>query len=513
MVDKKTIGLSCILLVFWGATCLAAPAPRLSIGFDNVVDKARALAEDSFNNEKNDLPDALAKIGYDEWRGLRFRPAQAVWSDGPYSLQFFHPGFIYQDPVTVHIVENGIPARVPFSADFFDYGTTGLKGAAPEGIGFAGFRIHYPLNTPDYADELISFLGASYFRALAQDLVYGMSARGLAIDTAEASGEEFPWFREFWIVKPSRAGATITIYALLDSPSVTGAYAFAIDPGEETIMDVQARLFFRRRVKKLGLAPLTSMFSHGEDGTAQVAPDFRPEVHDSDGLLIQEGSGEWTWHPLVNPETLLVNSFGGNKPVGFGLIQRDMTFDHYQDLEARYDRRPSVWVTPGDGWGAGRIELVQIPTYNEYNDNIVAYWVPDQTFEPGDSLAVTYSLTWCRGDRLGAPLAKIASTRVMRQDDTVSFVIDFLPGSMPASPSTATVSADIQLFHNYQIASKQVIANTVTGGWRLILRVDLKEPGILDKVIPNHAPAVELRAFLHDDRMRLSETWSYTYLP
>ena len=82
-------------------------------------------------------------------------------------------------------------------------------------------------------------------RASARDQVFGLSARGLAIDTAESWGEEFPWFREFWLVTPAPNAKELTIYALLDSPRVTGAYRFAVEPGEQTRVDVECRLFLR----------------------------------------------------------------------------------------------------------------------------------------------------------------------------------------------------------------------------------------------------------------------------
>ncbi len=509
---KKPVSLSCILLSLWTAACLAAPAKKTL--FNDVVNKARALAEEPFENTGEAFPEELRTIGYDEWRSLRFKPAKSLWPNEPFSIQFFHPGFIYHNPVNINYVEKNTAVRIPFSPDLFDYSQSGRSDLAPGDIGFAGFRVHYPLNTPTYADEIIAFLGASYFRALGKNMAYGMSARGLAVNTAEPSGEEFPYFREFWVVHPALKAQEITVYALLDSRSLTGAYTFLIRPGEETTVDIKAVLFFRERVHKLGLAPLTSMFFHGENTTSKIEHDFRPEVHDSDGLLIQESSGEWTWHPLVNPETLLINGFGGGQPLGFGLLQRDTDFDHYQDLEARYDNRPSVWVIPGNDWNPGRLELLQIPTANEYNDNIGAYWVVERPFEAGESFEFNYTLLWHTGNQKRSGLASVDSTRLAKKTDDITFVIDFLPGLSQEMIPADDISADIQVLNDYTVSFSQIIKNDITGGWRLVIHVNLEQQQwLLDKVIPNRKPVVELRAFLKNGNTRISETWSYSYLP
>ena len=221
-----------------------------------------------------------------------------------------------------------------------------------KGLGFAGFRVHFPVNTQAYKDEVLVFLGASYFRALGQGQQFGLSARGLAIDTAESSGEEFPRFVEFWIERPQPGAKELTIYALLDSPRATGAYRFVLKPGVTTVLDTDARLFLRKNVAKLGLAPLTSMFYFGGNQRPS-REDYRPAVHDSDGLSIREATNNWIWRPLVNPKRLLVTSFALSDPAGFGLMQRARSFEQYQDLEARYDLRPSAWIEPKGGWGTG----------------------------------------------------------------------------------------------------------------------------------------------------------------
>jgi glucans biosynthesis protein len=478
-----------------------------------VIKKAQALSKEPFNAHNNNLPEPLRKIGYDEWRDMRFNAAKSLWAGEPFSVQFFHPGFIYQEPVIINYVEKNKTARIPFSADLFDYSQSTNKRLLVDDVGFAGFRVHYPINSLEYADEIVSFLGASYFRALGKNLAYGISARGLAIDTAEPSGEEFPYFREFWIIHPAANAKKISFYALLESESITGAYAFTVSPGEETLVDVRGVLFFRKKIRKLGLAPLTSMFFYSENAGSKPATDFRPEIHDSDGLLIKGVSGEWTWHPLANPKTLLINSFGGGQPLGFGLIQRDTNFDHYQDLEARYDKRPSVWVTPKNNWGSGHLELLQIPTENEYNDNIVAYWVVEEPFEPGDSFDHSYTMAWYNGSRKRSALACVEATRIVAKPESAMFIVDFLLDPLQAPSSGKNISTDIQILNGYKITSSQLIKNTVTNGWRLVIHVDLNQQNFLDKMLPDHKPAMELRAFLKEGNVPITETWSYTYLP
>ena len=515
ILRKRTVFFSCAALLLWSLSSEAAP--NKPVRFKDVVEKAQLLSEKPFLDASSNLPDVLKKIGYDEWRDIRFNTAKSLWAGEPFSVQFFHLGGLFQEPVIINSITKDNTARIPFSADFFDYTQSKSThyGQLPDDLGFAGFRVHYPINSAGYADELISFLGASYFRALGKNLAYGISARGLAIDIAELSGEEFPYFREFWIIKPAPKAKELSFYALLESESLTGAYSFVVRPGEETLVKVRSVLFFRKKIRKLGLAPLTSMFFYGENTNAKPSTDFRPEVHDSDGLLIQETSGEWTWHPLINPETLLLNSFGGGQPLGFGLLQRDINFDHYQDLEARYDKRPSVWISPTSDWGPGHIELLQIPTENEFNDNIGAYWVIDKSFEPGQSFEYAYDMKWHAASRKLSPLATIESTRIVARPENVMFIVEFVSDPTQNNISAKDISADIQVLNDYTVTGSQVIENTVTGGWRLVIHVSLKrdEEGIIDRMLPDHKPSVELRAFLKKDNVPVTETWSYTYLP
>ncbi len=363
----------------------SAPAEFHAFSFVDVKHKAEELASRPFEDPEGQVPDFLLNISYDQWRKIRFRPSESLWrKEGlPFEVQFFHPGLFYNRLVAVNVVDDGRAEKLTFSPSVFEYGDEEFASkVAGTPLDFAGFRIHYNLNTGKYKDEVAVFLGASYFRAVARDGQYGLSARGLAVDTALQSGEEFPYFREFWIEKPREDSDSITVHALLDSPSLAGAYTFTIIPGKETSMDTECVLFLRKDVQKLGIAPLTSMFLYGETENGRPG-DYRPEVHDSDGLLIRTDSGEWTWRPLANPGRLALIPFREENPAGFGLMQRDWVFDHYQDLEARYEKRPSLWIEPRGNWSPGWVELVEIPSELEIHDNMVASWVPGKTAEKG----------------------------------------------------------------------------------------------------------------------------------
>ncbi len=485
-----------------------------NISFQDVMDKACSLAKKSHQKPvRNDIPESLMKIGYDQWRDIAYNPAKSLWLCDDFSVQFFHRGFIFPEAVTVHYADKKGVQTMPFSPDLFHYKKGNYGDQVKGDIGFSGFRLHYPFKRSDFTDELVSFLGASYFRALGRDHFYGLSARGLAVNTGEDIGEEFPFFREFWIIRPSSFSRKITVYALMESVSLTGAYEFTIHPGEQTVMEVKCTVFIREPVRKLGIAPLTSMFCFGENCEDMRKADFRPEVHDSDGILLQTQAGEWIWHPLVNPKRTLTNSFSVDQPKGFGLMQRDTNFDHYQDLYARYDRRPSAWVTPQGDWGSGHVELFQFPTANEYADNVTAYWVPNKIYKPGESLQFAYTLSWCSPRHKRPMLSIVESTRISRKEKRITFMIDFLPDEKKKSLFKRDLTADIQLFNGYKLSGSQIIKNPVTGGVRLMIQIRLDKKGFLDEVVPDELPAVDVMACIKDKNERVTETWSYTYLP
>jgi periplasmic glucans biosynthesis protein len=480
----------------------ARAAPPRGRGLEEEVrEKARALAAQAYRPPDAALPEPLEKLSYDQYRDIRFRPDRALWREErlPFHVQLFHQGFLFRTPVTVHLVEGGKARELRFSPELFDYGPLVRGRGVEQSGGFAGFRVHAPLNRPDYYDELLVFLGASYFRALGQGSVYGLSARALALDTALPSGEEFPSFREFWLEQPSAKADRVVVHALLDSPSVAGAYRFVVSPGKRTVMDVQASLFFRRPVQRLGVAPLTSMYLFGENDRGP-ASDFRPEVHDSDGLFVWMRGGEQLWRPLSNPPELRVTGFATEGLRAFGLLQRDQAFGSYEDLEARYDRRPSVWVEPVGDWGAGTVQLVEIPTREEVHDNVTAYWVPAAPPVPGQELRLAYRLSWGQEPPFPRVGAQVTATRVAAGSTPGAhrFVLDFSPASQPGEgPVEPVISASVgRILH----ASAQ--RNEVTGGWRVAFEL------LLEKDAP-----VELRCFLKRGGDALGETWSYLWTP
>jgi len=489
-------------------------------GFDDVAEKARLLAAAPYAPSTLDLPQELKDLSYDQYRDIRYNPQRAIWREQnlPFELMFFHLGKFQTQPVLIHEIVGPDVLPLAFDRQNFDYGHNTLHPETWGDLGYAGFRVHTALNSAAYKDELAVFLGASYFRALGKGQRYGLSARGLAIDTTGPGPEEFPRFVEFWIERPALGAASLVIHALLDSPRATGAYRITMLPGAETVFEVQARIFLRAgatpAIATLGLAPLTSMFRHGENQPR--ADDFRPEVHDSDGLMIATGDGaggsaEWLWRPLVNPARPLVTSFSVRDLRGFGLMQRDRVFSSYEDTEARYETRPSAWVTPVGNWGPGRVELMQLPTPDESNDNIVAYWVPDTLPAPGMSLEFAYRLHWQGDDQQHPPSGWTVQSRrgngfiepgtpVDPRD--AQFVVDFDGPGLRALPADATVEAVVSVGANAAILERNAFRNPATGGWRMTLRI---------KRLPSPQP-VELRAFLQSHEHTLTETWT-TILP
>jgi glucans biosynthesis protein len=492
------------------AVLLALASTAHAFDFESVAKRAAALAAQSYKAPSRKLPKQLKELSYDQYRDIRFKPARALWraQNLPFEVQLFHPGLYYDQPVKISEIVNGIAREIRFDPEMFDYGQNAIDKTALRNLGFAGFRVHFALNTPKYRDEVLVFQGASYFRALGKDQRYGLSARGLAIDTGLASGEEFPRFSEFWIERPDPQAKELTILALLDSESVAGAFRFVLRPGNETVTTVKARLFLRKNVAKLGIAPLTSMYFFGENQPRAAGRDYRPEVHDSDILLVQAGTGEWITRPLVNPKRLLVTSYALSNPLGFGLMQRDRQFEDYQDLEARYELRPSAWVEPRGGWGKGRIELVQIPTPDETNDNIVAFWVPDELPALRAPLDLEYRIRWQKNTDTKPPLSWVTQTRrghgYLRQPDpSIGFVVDFEGPVFKELPAEAKIESVVNVDGNGQIVENHAYRNDVTGGYRLRLRV---------KQVDEKKP-IEIRAFLRTGEATLTPTWSYIVPP
>ncbi|MCP5425250.1 MAG: glucan biosynthesis protein G [Gammaproteobacteria bacterium] len=483
-----------------------AEAPK-RFTFADVHRRAANLALQPFVENRPEIPDFLRDLNYDQYRDIRFRADRGLWrnEDLPFELQFAHPGFLFKWPVLVNVIEDGEIKPVHYHQDMFDFGQNHFPEPIPDDIGFAGFRVHYPLHRDSYYDEVAVFLGASYFRAVGQNQNYGLSARGLAIDTGLTKPEEFPFFREFWIEKPSKDATTLTIYALLDSQRATGAYRFIVKPGPATIIDVKATVFLREGVDKLGIAPLTSMYLFGEHDH-RGHDDFRPEVHDSDGLLLSMGSGEWLWRPLDNPKRLQISSFLDKNPRGFGLLQRDRDFNDYQDLEAFYQKRPSVWVEPLNEWGEGAVQLIEIPADAEIYDNIVAFWIPDKQPEPGQEATFEYRLHFALALESKPPAGQVIATRtgaggVAGGDPSKRlFVIDFDGKKLEEMGEDAGVTAIVSTSAG-QISNIVTQKNAFTKGWRASF-----------EFAPEGDRSAQLRCFLKSGGDVLSETWSYQWI-
>ena len=379
------------------ASAAAQPTFARSGAFDasTVTEIARTLARSAYAPPKTTLPPSLEKLSYDQYRDIRVRPSATLWVEPGqrFRLQMLPLGYLFHTPVELAVVRNGNAEHLRYRPDLFTTGELVREPLPTEDIGFSGFRLLYPINHPRRFDEIAVFQGASYFRSLGRDQVYGLSARGLALKVGDATGEEFPVFRAFWIEEPARGNRTVVVHALLDSPSVTGAYRFEIQPGRDTVMLVDAVLFPRVELKQVGLAAGTSMFMFSPNGRRDV-DDYRPQVHDSDGLLMINGRGEQLWRPLANPAELQVSTFDDQRPRGFGLVQRDRDLADYQDLEGHFERRPTLWVEPKGDWGAGHVVLVEIPTEAEIHDNIVAFWRPRAPLQAGSQFQASYRLSW-----------------------------------------------------------------------------------------------------------------------
>jgi glucans biosynthesis protein len=471
--------------------------------------QARALAAAAYQPNKAALPPAVAALDYDQYQSIRFKSDHALWADDKlrFQVKLFHLGSFFKRPVRMFETTGTSAQQLAYDPAMFDYGKSGLKGAQqPKDLGFAGFRVNFHI-APEH--DAAAFLGASYFRSTSGTRQYGLSARGLAVDTALGRPEEFPDFTEFYFERPAPQSSTLVVYALLDSPSITGAYRFAITPGDTTVMEIDAALYPRKEIERLGIAPCTSMFQTGANDR-RMANDWRPEIHDSDGLSINTGSGEWIWRPLNNPAQLRFNSFADQNPRGFGLLQRDRDFAHYQDDGAFYDKRPSLWVEPKSGWGAGSVQLAEIPTSDETFDNIVAFWNPATKPQAGQELLFGYRLYWCNEPPSQSPLARCVATRsgvggvVGQKHSHFSrrFTVDFVGGDLPLlDPGTVVMANVTPSSGKVELVSARPLASV--HGFR----------AMFDLVPEATTDPITMRLFLSADGQALSETWIDEWLP
>lgn len=483
-----------------------SPAPE-PFTFQTVVERARAAAAQPFQPPQSTLTKPFADLTYDQFRAIRFRDEKRFWADGQQAFQMdlLPPGFFFDEPVEVNVVRGGTARPIAFSPDYFQFHPDYFpypEGRAPSWLagdmGFSGLRFRHPVNRPDVWDEVLVFQGASYFRAIARDTLYGLSARGLAIGTGGAEPEEFPSFIAFWVEEPEAQADSLRLYALLDGPSVTGAYAFTVTPGEETVMEISSVLFPRVEITKVGIAPLTSMYFFGPESRAGI-DDFRDAVHDSQGLAIINGRGERLWRPLSNPPTVQTSAFLDSGPRAYGLIQRARAFEYFQDSEARYERRPSAWVAPEGDWGRGSVVLVEIPTADEFSDNIVAFWRPQQPLAAGSAHGFDYRLHWGKTLPESEPLARVIATRgggsILEERERV-FVVDFDLGTIALEGLAPKLSASAG-------ETKGLSISPLPGG-------NFARVGFT--FVPGEAPLAEFRLSLLDGSETVSETWLYRWL-
>lgn len=501
-----------ILLLF--ACCMLGGSglaiKRAEIDFEYVDEEAKAAFDRKYRSDAGRTPNVLKELDYDEYREIHFRHDQTLWlhDDSKFRIQFYHLGYLYDEPVELHEFTESHVQRIPYLSDFFAFNRSGIDRSFRSSLGFAGFKVLYPIKgerTPYL--ETVSFLGASYFRGVGQGTLYGLSARAIAVDSGLGKEEEFPRFEEFWLGKPEPGQDELRVYGLLNGPRVVGAYQFDIAPGDSTVMKVKARIRLREPVESLGLIPLTSMFYKGEN-TVKPDSDYRPEVHDSDGLLFRSGAGETLWRPLDTMERTRLSYFRVERLEGMGLMQRDRDYRSYHDLESNYQLRSSAWIEPAGDWGPGVIKLVELPHNGEFDDNIVALWEPDAKPEPGVPMDFEYTLRWT-GDLVpyGEPTWVPVSTRRglhPYEEGIELFVIEFAHPNKGAGDGVEPPGLDASLTGPSEL--KRAIAqwNPQLGTWRVTLYVEAVAPG---------SPAIELRAQLGFGEGERSEVWSYQWTP
>lgn len=490
------------------AALAAVPARRGGAGttgwlpFDpaSVEDRARRLAAEPYRARPT-VPQPWLDLTYDEYRKIWFNTRRAIWAgtDAPFQLDLFHPGLYFPRAVRVNVVEDGNARTLRFDYSLFDRTDQAPDLPIDDTVGYSGLRLRAELERQGIFQEFFVMQGASYFRAIGRGETYGLSARGLALDTAEAAGEEFPDFVEFWVERPEAGADLIRIHALLDSPSVAGAYRFDVMPGEATRTDVTAVIFPRAELRHVGIAPLTSMFLFDETNRDRFS-DFRNAVHDSDGLLIHNGAGEKLWRPLANPRTLQISAFGDADPKGFGLMQRARALADFADLEANYHLRPGLWIEPDGAWGRGAVTLVEIPSDKEIYDNTVAYWRPETPLAPQSAHRFAYRMTWGQEPVPRGTEVRVLNTRMggAFSGEGLTVAIDFEPAP-ELSGEVGDFTWGLRTTAG-EVTPGILQRNPETGGMRLAF--DFR---------PGDATLAEFRAYLMTGGRPVSETWLYRW--
>ena len=499
---------SCVLLV---VVLMAAPyshargdeppgdktAATYPFTFDTLLAEAKRRAGIPYAPQRNTVPAGLDKLSPEQYRSIHSNPDAGIWRNEPvpFRLELLRAGYNLQSTVTVSTIEEGMAQDLVATPSMFEMGPA-LRQLGKVSLTLSGFRLRSQINSKKIWDEFLVFQGASYYRAVAQHLLYGLSARGLALNTAEPAGEEFPVFTHFWIERPAPRAASIVIYALLESASTTGAYRFTVQPGVETMTDVELTLFPRAEMRVVGIAPLTSMFLFDQTNRGHL-DDYRPEVHDSDGLQITSRTGEHIFRQLANPIKLQVSTFTTQPPQGFGLVQRSREQRDFEDFENLYERRPSAWIELKGEWGAGAVELVEIPSGRESNDNIVVFWRPAQPLNPGRPAQFAYRVTWLAEPALPKGLGKVVATRSGASLDGKRrvFVLDFIGAGEKTDGLRLDLGASAGKIYNAALA-----ANGAMHGLRASFEID-----------PSDADLIELRLRILRADQPVSETWLYRW--
>ena len=481
-----------------------------------IQDLAESLSKQPERQVPKKIPPILDDLTYEQYRSIRYRPEKALWKDeSSFQAQLFHLGFLYKTPIKIFLFDRQTKELQPLSFDGslfrYDYPAPPTLQNFPSIPGYAGFRIHYPLNDPNVADEIAVFLGASYFRLLGPGQAHGLSSRGLAIDSGLGRPEEFPIFTEFWLTKPDDDTTAFEFYGLLESPSITGAYKFKLSVTNGTSLQVDSYLYARKDIEKIGIAPLTSMFLYGPEQASQF-DDYRPAIHDSDGLLMETNTNDWTWRPLRNRQKVRLNSFPTTSLKGFGLAQRSRDFSQFLDLEAQYHKRPSQWVSLNNAdWGPGKIELLEIPSSQEFKDNVVAYWIPQQTIRKGDTLNYSYTLSTF-DDR--------HSSQILGQVKRTSIGSSGLPGESPMPPpENRRFVVDFKNIPNLDLTSHNSLLPELeltsgTFSELVLMKLPFKDEWRATfEFYPDIQKQSTLTLYLRKDDVPVTETWSYVWYP
>lgn len=497
--------LNAFLVCFIGATSLnssfAATAGDDKTGkkfsHDTVINLAQQLAQKPFKEAKK-APKELSNLDYATYSKINYQEGAAIWGGTPtkFSVQLFAPGFLYKNLVDIDVVENSHTFPLELTESSFSVPTDAIEKLLTQVGQYAGMRLHYPISDNDTKDEFIMFQGASYFRTLSKGQIYGLSNRGLAIDVAQPKGEEYPLFKHFWVERPSKYQTAIVVHALLDSQSVTGAYRFGIYPGAPTRVEVDVTLFPRRDIAHVGLAPLTSMFLYGSLDTPDK-PDYRPAVHNSEGLQVDRGNGERLWRPLNNPNKLQISAFGDEDIKGFGLIQRHRNFDNYQDLESNYHLRPSAWIEPLNDWGKGQLVLVEIPSNAATNDNIVTYWEPFGGLKKDEAYHYSYRITASNDSpNVSSKTRVVRSSKGQKLAKGKELIIDY-SNIKPQDINKIVIDAGIS---KGKILSSRILAHPDINGARIYITFE-----------PENTNVAELRIQLQKDQKPIAATWLYRW--